>query len=532
MSMAGSLLRDPDLGEPVRDRRYSGGLSSISGRGIPAGGQGLTRLLGSGLSRRTAAIGPIAAGVAIAGSVAAAALLRLPFLNAGLSPDEGGYAYVASRWAGGARLYASDWVDRPQGLILAYRLLLEGGHSAAAIRLGAVLFGCGIALLLGVAGWLLRGPWAGAAAALVYAVVGVAPHLQGFTFNGELAAALPSAAAVVGALAWRRDGRLGWLVAGGAAGAIAILMKQSGFDGLAVALAVVLTDRRGGRRRAVNLAAILAGAAAPLGLSAIHGLLVGWNDYWYAVVGYKLSAPSGASADVGKRLASLGSSWLGAERDLAIPVAVAVGLAAVALARREAPRIPLLWLGAAFLGFNTAALYWPHYYVQLLAPLALLIAVSAASLPGVVVAVAAIVLVVGPPLQKLSALEQMSTVAKQHVIPYYGQSVRDELVAREIDRRTRPSEPIYALDSEADLYFLADRPAAFPYLWSHPLEEIPGALGQLRTVLGGSGRPRLVAVFRAPGRVDRSGALARVLARGYRPFETVPGTTIQLLERT
>ncbi len=504
---------------------------SAFGRGLTAGGQDLVAVPAGGLASRSAAVGPFAAAIAIAGSVGLAALLRLPFLNTGLSPDEGGYAYVAGQWARGARLYGSDWVDRPQGLMLVYRLLLGGGHSAAAIRLGAVLFGCGITLLLGVAGWLLRGPWAGAAASLVYAVVGVAPHLQGFTFNGELAAALPATAAVVAALAWRRDGRVGWLVTAGGAGAIGILMKQSGFDGLVVALVIVLTERPR-PRRAVCVAAIVAGAAVPLGLSAIHGILVGWSDYWYAVVGYKLTAPSGATFDVTRRLAVLGGSWLGARRDLAIPVAVAVGLTIAAFARGRSLRIPLIWLGAAFLGFNSAALYWPHYYVQLLPPLALLIAVGASHVSGRMLAAAAILLVVGPALLKLDALEDMSTAARRAVVPYYGQYVRDTRIARAVDRLTRPGEPIYALDSEADLYFLADRPAAFPYLWSHPLEEIPGALGQLRTLLGGSRRPALVVIFRSPARVDRTGVLIRILSREYRPLETVPGTGIELLRRT
>jgi 4-amino-4-deoxy-L-arabinose transferase-like glycosyltransferase len=494
-------------------------LSAITGRGFSAGRQDLLAVP----SARRVAVGPFAAGVAIAGSVALAALLRIPFLNAGLSPDEGGYAYVAREWAHGARLYGSDWVDRPQGLILAYRLLLEAGGGAASIRFGAVLFGCAITLLLGVAGWLLRGPWTGAAAAVVYAVVGVAPHLQGFTFNGELAAALPSTAAVVAALAWRRDGRVAWLVVGGALGAIAMLMKQSGFDGLLVMMVVVLS-RRPGRWRSV--AAVLAGAAAPLGLSAVHGALVGWNDYWYAVVGYKLSASSGAGASLSHRLASLGGSWLGARRDLAIPAAIAVGVTAVALARRKTLRIPLVWFGAAFLGFNAAALYWPHYYVQLLPPLALVIAVGATSLPSQALAVAAIAIVVGPAFQKLSALEDMSLGARQHEIPYYGQYVRDQRVARAVDRVARPAEPIYALDSEADLYFIADRPAAFPYLWAHPLEEIPGALDRLRGLLAGPGRPRLVIEFRSPSRVDPTGVLARIVARDYRPFETVAGVEL------
>jgi hypothetical protein len=220
---------------------------------------------------------------------------------------------------------------------------------------------------------------------------------------------------------------------------------------------------------------------------------------------------------------------LGARRDLAIPATVAVGLTITALLRRQPLRIPLLWLGAALLGFNTASLYWPHYYVQLLPPLALLIAVGATTLPGRLLAPAAILLVVGPAILKLDTLDDMSLGAKQHVIPYYGQFVRDERVAGAVDRLTRPGEPIYALDSEADLYFLADRPADFPYLWAHPLEEIPGALSRLRGLLASSRRPDLVAVFRAPKLVDRTGDLTRVLARGYRTLGTVAG--VKLLQR-
>jgi hypothetical protein len=498
----------------------------LSGPELAAGWQGRWRT-----SWSTFPLGRTAAAAAIAGSAALAVVLRLPFVGTGLSPDEGGYAYVAGRWAHGARLYGADWVDRPQGLLIAYRFLLYLGHSASSIRLGAVAFGCGITLLLGVAGWLVRGPWTGAAAALVFAVVGVAPHLQGFTFNGELVAALPATAAVVAALAWRRDGRIAWLVVAGAAGALGVLMKQSGFDGLLVTLVVAATTRSG-RRRGACVAAVAAGALVPFALSVTHGLLVGWHGYWYAVAGYKLSASSGAAAGIARRLGDLGGSLLGARRDLAIPATVAAGLTITALLRRQPLRIPLLWLGAAFLGFNTASLYWPHYYVQLLPPLALLIAVGATTLPGRVLAPAAILLVVGPALLKLDALEDMSLGAKRAVIPYYGQYVRDERVARAVDRRTRPGESIYALDSEPDLYFLADRPADFPYLWAHPLEEIPGAVTRLRALLAGPDRPALVVVFRPPRLVDRTGGLSRILARDYRPLEAAPGTSIELLQRT
>src|SRR5215472_6656478 len=140
-----------------------------------------------------------AAACAIGLCAIGAVLLRLPFTKLGVGPDEGGYAFVAEQWAHGARLYGNAWVDRPQGLLIVYRLLLDLAHSAWAIRLGAVVFGCGITLLVGAIGWMLAGPRAGVASAAIYAVVGIAPHVQGFTFNAELAAALPSTAAVAAA---------------------------------------------------------------------------------------------------------------------------------------------------------------------------------------------------------------------------------------------------------------------------------------------------------------------------------------------
>src|SRR5262249_27698831 len=138
------------------------------------------------------------------------------------------------------RLYGpTAWVDRPQGLMLAYRFLLWIGHGPWAVRIGALASGVGITLLLGAIGWMLSGPWTGAAAAAIFAGVGDGPHVQGFTFNGELAAALPATGAVAAALAWQRSRRDRWLVVAGLAGAAAVLMKQSGFDGLLVAGAIV-----------------------------------------------------------------------------------------------------------------------------------------------------------------------------------------------------------------------------------------------------------------------------------------------------
>src|SRR5205823_1892012 len=96
-----------------------------------------------------------------------------------------------------------------------------------------------------------------------------APHIQGFTFNGELAAALPATGAVAAALAWRRSRTSIWIVVAGLAGGTVLLMKESGFDGLLVASAVVGSVSL---RRWRNIGMLAAGAAVPLGASAIHGI--------------------------------------------------------------------------------------------------------------------------------------------------------------------------------------------------------------------------------------------------------------------
>ena len=125
--------------------------------------------------------------LALAGTAVLAALARVPYLTVGVGPDEGGYAYVARQWARGAALYRDVWIDRPQGLLSIYRVIYELSGHLWAYRLGALLIGVGVTLVVGAIAWMLRGPWTGVAAALIYAVVGVGPHIEGFTLNGELA---------------------------------------------------------------------------------------------------------------------------------------------------------------------------------------------------------------------------------------------------------------------------------------------------------------------------------------------------------
>ena len=71
-------------------------------------------------------------------AVAVVVLLRLPYLWAPMTSDEGGFLAVAAQWRrGGGSLYGSYWVDRPPLLITVYQLASQlGGLTALRLICG------------------------------------------------------------------------------------------------------------------------------------------------------------------------------------------------------------------------------------------------------------------------------------------------------------------------------------------------------------------------------------------------------------
>ena len=101
-------------------------------------------------------VGARRAPVALAlGARRARCSLRLPFLGLPLTADEGGYAEIARLWEHGTASTAELFVDRPQGLLLVYRVLLDlGADSTVALRAAAA--GVGVATVLALAFFAAR----------------------------------------------------------------------------------------------------------------------------------------------------------------------------------------------------------------------------------------------------------------------------------------------------------------------------------------------------------------------------------------
>src|SRR5438034_1154401 len=254
-------------------------------------------------------------------AVALAVLVRLPFWNAPLTADEGGYAEVARLWSHGATLYGGAWVDRPQGLILVFRALHLFGGSPLAMRAAAAV----VAALVVAATMLLtlrlaRGRITAVTAGLLAATVGTSPFIESFTLSGELLASLPAVLSLLCfCLYLERSERAGpsnslflgstwpqgrrWsvvqpvpasnrlllsLVGAGVLTGIAVLIKQSAFDaGLAAVVYLLWRERRRGLAPA---AVLVAGALVPVAIAAASAARL--SAWLYAVVGYRFDGDS------------------------------------------------------------------------------------------------------------------------------------------------------------------------------------------------------------------------------------------------
>jgi 4-amino-4-deoxy-L-arabinose transferase-like glycosyltransferase len=468
---------------------------------------------------RTRAFRLIALAAVIAG------LIRMPYIWTGLSTDEGGYAYVVQQWSHGARIYDAAWLDRPQGLLLTYRALLGIDDSGWTIRLGVVLAGMILTVAIAGIAWLLAGRGAGLIAAFVYAVAGLMPRLEGITLNGELLASVPATVSIALAAYWwrRRDasaaarpGGLLWLVGAGLLAGVALTMKQSGIDGFVVG--VVIVSLAGFRWRA--LAAYLGGFVAPVLACVLHGFAVGWSKYWTALLGYQLNALGGEAANSTTRWHDFSVYAGSVAMDLGLlAVVAAVGLR---FATRDARWVLGAWLVAAFIGINLGGSYWPHYYIQAVPPLVILAAITVAAIrPAVWRACAAAVLV-------LPTLVWMAVAAfRPNLVPYHSLAARDDRVAAYVDRTTSPSDQIYVLESEAYLYFAANRVTSYPYLWGKPIQKIADALPKMRAMFASPNRPELVIMdIRDAHSVDPSGGVTDDLSRYYHYDTTVDGVVI------
>lgn len=409
------------------------------------------------------------------------------------------------------------WVDRPQGLVAAYRLVAATGWDPTArfLAIGAAAL---VTAGVGSAAWALVGRRAAVVAAALFAVLSPAPHLEGFTANGELLASGFTAVAVAAVAWWWVSGDRRLVFVAGLTGALGLLMKQSAFDGLVVALVVVLVGRRAANRRTGrDLATLAAGVAVPAVVALAHAATLGFGDWWFAMIGHRSQTDSIIHGPFAHRLSLFFHSLAPFAKDLGLLALLAVpGL--IAAHRERRLLLPLTWLLAALAGFAVGGLYHPHYWMQVAAPLCLLGAMGVeaiASRSGRAAALATAV-VVGATLIVSLPVYLASTGTKVSEMTLDDRRVQlAKPIGRLIAGLTGPDDRIAAVWANAAVYWYADRTPAFRYLWLGPLSQIDGAAATARAAITGPDPPTAVVITTKPSELDPGGEVTRALADRY-----------------
>ncbi|MBV9212997.1 MAG: hypothetical protein JOZ25_05045, partial [Actinobacteria bacterium] len=112
---------------------------------------------------------------------------------------------------------------------------------------------------------------------------------------------------------------------------------------------------------------------------------------------------------------------------------------------------------------------------------------------------------------------------RDRAIAWEGRYEDDVRVARFIDAHSTRADGLFAFPSRADLYFLADRFPATPYLWEHTPLVRASTAAAIRARLASPARPKFVVVIEGARDTDPSGRLPRVIDRDYRTVWRPPG---------
>ena len=463
--------------------------------------------------------------------LAVTTVLRAPFLGAPLSSDEGGFLLVAHQWGTTeGELYGNQWVDRPPGLLVVFRLAdLASGllGDRVALRLTALV----LALVAVAAAWYAGRAVSGARGALAAAAVMMAitstPVFSGPRLTTALpavamvtvSAALALAATVLAARTTTQRRAEAVAAAAGIAAACGVLMKQNYVDGFVFAAALwAFTGRRGWRLGGW----MLFGTVLPL------LLVVAWAasdgpgivGLWEALYGFREQAigviMDSSTVAPARRMRTFGAALLVSGAALLVAVTI------WAVWRRR--RSPIAIATAATLAYSVVGIagggsWWRHYALQLALPLALgaALAVRAGLLrvTRVAVVLALVSTFVGVLWQSPAAVTQRPTSG----------TAAGEWIAQ----RAEPGDAGFVAYGSPQVLRVGGLRATYPYSWSLPLRVRDPDLVELTALLDAPDRPEwLVEMGSFAWWGIATEEFEEAVAEHYRPVADVCGHGVYL----
>jgi hypothetical protein len=176
-----------------------------------------------------------------------------------------------------------------------------------------------------------------------------------------------------------------------------------------------------------------------------------------------------------------------------------------------------------FIGITGGGNYYPHYFIQPVAALAVLSGCALAvtrhrrlfiATGGALVVLAIGNVAIGATLEDVDPPQQ-----------------RTLAVASYLHDNAHPDDSLYVLYARANLLYYADMRTAYPYAWSAMVQAVPGAERRLRAMLRSStSRPTWIVEWQRPTDLgmDRSGETGRLIAEHYVVADRICGKPVLL----
>jgi Dolichyl-phosphate-mannose-protein mannosyltransferase len=419
----------------------------------------------------------------IAGLILITAAIRIPLLGVPFERDEGEYAYIAWR-LGHNELPYRDWVDqKPPAIFWVYRATLALPlDPIRAVHLAALLFSAAsTCALFFLAQRFMSRFWAFATAAL-FALISVDPFAQGTAANTEVFMLLPIILSQIAFLKSAEGPRKIWLMlACGALSGVAMAFKQVAAVNWFLLIAlypIFAASEKRWRSALVFVAWSAAGLIAALGSVGLYfWMRAGLGELIDNVLTHNLEYIGAMTWSDRLQFCSDTLARL-APTELLVWIFSVVGLIALVIARKGKWFAFLAgWLVTSMIGVSASGYFFPHYFQQLLPPLALVAVFGAASLSGLrfwrntPMAKTVFILLLGIlPLKTLWPFwfVHSSADAVRKIYPGNFFAEMAEFAAR-IAKVTSPDQRVFIFGAEPELLFYAQRVSATRYIFLFPL---------------------------------------------------------------
>ena len=434
----------------------------------------------TGLRRRPSARQTI---LVVVGLILIAAAVRIPLLGIPLERDEGEYAYIAWR-LGHNELPYRDWVDqKPPAVFWTYRAaLVLPFDPIRAVHLATLLFSAASSCaLFFLALRFMNRFWALVAAAL-FTLLSADPFAQGTAANTEVFMLLPLILSQIALLKAADNPRnvLLMIVCGALTG-IAIAFKQVAALNwfLLIALYPIFAGAEKRRRNSLAFAAwSIAGVVAVAGFVAVyfwihHGL----TELVDNVFTHNLEYIGAMTWSDRLQFCSETLTRLGRTEVLAWIFSAAGLIALIVAGKGKWFAFLAGWLITSTIGVSASGYFFPHYFQQLLLPLALISVFGALWLselrpwrtswiPGALFSLLLALL----PLKTLWPFwfSYTSADAVRAIYPGNFFSEMPEFAAR-IAQVTSSEQRVFVFGAEPELLFYAQRVSATRYIFLFPL---------------------------------------------------------------